>query len=329
MKNLSSRLSSEKIEFKNRLIFPPIATNKADAQGRITKRLLNYYQEKSHSGHLSMIITEHCFINPKGRATGQQISIAQDNDISGLSSLADVIHHSGTKATIQINHAGALGIFEEKNDAPSVIHDKGHIRPGRNYIAGRELSKEEIHTIADDFAKAAKRAKAAGFDGVEIHAAHGYLLNEFYSPLTNKRNDEYGITLAGRIRIHLEVIHAIRNAVGENYPLFLRFGALDYTEGGSTLEDAVAASKEFVNAGIDILDISGGLTGYERKGHENEQGYFSDVTQAIKQAVSVPVILTGGITELPAAEQLLTDKKADLIGIGRALIKNPSLIKTV
>lgn len=327
MEKLKSSLITKKIVFNNRLIFPPIATNMADEEGEVTEKLLQYYEKKSQGGYLSMIITEHCFISEQGRAVKRQISIADDRMVKGMASLVRVIHRGGVKVAAQINHAGALGVSGKENAAPSVICDEGHIRPGKIFVSDHELEKREIEAIVQEFARAAARAKEAGCDAVEIHAAHGYLLNEFYSPLTNLRKDEYGGTLSGRIRIHLEVIRAVREAVGADYPILLRFGAVDYTEGGSTLADAVEACEAFEKAGVDILDISGGLTGYEIKGREKEQGYFKEVTQAIKEKVSIPVILTGGITEVETADELLVQEKADLIGIGRALLRNPSLVK--
>ena len=157
---------------------------------------------------------------------------------------------------------------------------------------------------------------------MESHSAHSYLLNQFYSPDFNHRSDAYGGSPENRIRIHLEVIHAVRQAVGADYPVLLRLGTCDYAEGGATIQDAIAACVAFEQAGVDLLDISGGAQGYTVKGREGVQGYFAPETTAIKQAVGIPVLLTGGITEPAAAEQLLSDGAADLIGVGRAILKN-------
>jgi 2,4-dienoyl-CoA reductase-like NADH-dependent reductase (Old Yellow Enzyme family) len=163
--------------------------------------------------------------------------------------------------------------------------------------------------------------KEAGFDGVEIHGAHGYLLNQFFSPLTNKRTDEYGGVVFGRIRLHLEVIAAVREAVGEEFPLLLRLGASDYMAGGTRIADSTIAAVEFERVGVDILDVTGGLTGYIRPGHD-EPGYFAELSEAIKGVVSIPVMLTGGVTEPQHAEKLLAEGKADLIGVGRAILRD-------
>ena len=189
-----------------------------------------------------------------------------------------------------------------------------------------ELTKDEINTIIKEFKNSAVRTKQAGFDGVEIHSAHGYLLNQFLSPLTNKRTDEYGGDLKSRIKIHIEIIKAVREAVGEEFPILLRLGASDFKEGGTTIEDSKVAAVEFEKAGIDILDISGGLFGYKVEGLEG-QGFLSPLTEEIKKVVSIPVILTGGVTEAQAANELLEQDKADLIGVGRAIYKDSNWAK--
>lgn len=186
-----------------------------------------------------------------------------------------------------------------------------------------EMSIKDIQKVISEFSAAAIRAKKAGYDGVEIHSAHGYLLDQFYSPLSNKRSDEYGAqTMESRLKLHKEVIKAVREAVGSDYPVALRLGGCDYMDGGSTVEDAVEASKLLAQTEIDLLDISGGFCRYLRPGHK-EQGYYSAMTQAIKAVVkNIPVLLTGGIVEGSFAEKLLQDKKADLIGVGRAIMKD-------
>jgi NADPH2 dehydrogenase len=307
----------------NRLIMPPMATAKTE-DGCVNQAILDYYHEKSNGGYLSLIIIEHSFISPEGKAHPGQLSVADDHVLEGLRSLADVIHQNGSKAVVQISHAGSgtkqevIGIIPV---APSSIpHPLNGITP-------RELTKQEISEIIQAFQEAARRVKVAGFDGVEIHSAHGYLLNQFFSPLTNKRTDEYGGTIHNRIRLHLEVIKAVRDAVGNDFPLLLRLGASDYKEGGITIEDSRMAAEEFEKAGIDILDITGSFLGFNAPPGSSGQGYFSPLTEAIKQVVSIPVILTGGITEPQVAEQLLAAGKADLIGVGRALLKDSQWAK--
>ncbi|MBP2034037.1 2,4-dienoyl-CoA reductase-like NADH-dependent reductase (Old Yellow Enzyme family) [Clostridium algifaecis] len=320
MSYLLKPLDQCKLTLRNRLVFPPMATSKSEENGGISKALLDYYDEKSHGGYISLIFIEHSFITQQGKASDRQLSVADDSVIGGLKKLADVIHKNGCKAVMQINHAGSAtskAVTGYETVGPSPV-----VNPRRGLVPS-ELTKEDINRIIENFKDAAKRVKQAGFDGVEIHSAHGYLLNQFYSPLTNTRRDEYGGDLLGRIKIHLDIIKAVREVVGEDFPILLRLGACDYIEGGITIEDSKRAAVEFEKAGVDILDISGGFCGYIVPGLSG-QGYFSDITEAIKEVVSIPVILTGGITEAETAERLLASEKADLIGVGRAIYNDSS-----
>jgi NADPH2 dehydrogenase len=302
----------------NRLVMPPMATSKAEEDGRVSKSILDYYKEKSEGGYIPLIIIEHSFISLSGKASNSQMSVAEDGMIETLKELARIIQSNGSKAVMQLNHAGAAASRDIIGAAPVGPSAVAHPRTGTTPC---ELSAEEIKDIVEEFRQAARRTREAGFDGVEIHSAHGYLLNQFFSPLTNKRTDEYGGDVHNRIRIHLEVIKAVREAVGEDFTILMRLGASDYMEGGSTAEHSQIAAKEFEKAGVNILDISGGHCGFSIPGVTG-QGYFSSLTEAIKKVVSIPVILTGGITEAQAAEELLQEGKADLIGVGRAILQD-------
>jgi len=318
MSYLLKPLDKGKLTLNNRLVMPPMATSKSEKEGKVSKDILDYYDEKSRGGYISLLIIEHSFITQQGKASEGQLSVADDSLVEDLKELSNIIHKNGSKTVMQINHAGSAAskaVTGCEPVGPSVIANP---RIGN---VPKELTKKEINDIIGEFKDATLRVKAAGFDGVEIHSAHGYLLNQFYSPLTNKRNDEYGGDVLGRIKIHLEVIKAVRDAVGDDFPILLRLGTSDYTDGGSTIEDSKIAALEFEKAGVDILDISGGFCGYIVPGLTG-QGYFSLLTEAIKKVVSIPVILTGGITDVNAAEKLLSGKKADLIGVGRAIYKD-------
>jgi 2,4-dienoyl-CoA reductase-like NADH-dependent reductase (Old Yellow Enzyme family) len=183
------------------------------------------------------------------------------------------------------------------------------------------MDRDQIRAVVEAFTAAAVRAKEAGFDGAELHSAHGYLLNQFYSPLMNHRDDEYSAkSMADRTRLHCEIIRKVREAVGKYFIIAIRFGACDYAEGGSRIEDIPEAVRAFEAAGADLIDISGGTTGFMRPGH-TEPGYLKELSIAAKSAVSVPVILTGGVTAAREMEALLQEGAADLIGVGRALLK--------
>jgi NADPH2 dehydrogenase len=324
MSYLLKPLKNEKLPLRNRLIMPPMATAKCDKDGNPGKDLFEYYDEKSRGGYISLIIIEHSFISQQGKAGEGQLSAADDSLIDSLNKLSDIVHKNGSKVVMQINHSGSAAKKEITGMdavAPSAV-----VNPRLKGIVPKELTKAEIKAIIEQFKAAAYRVKTAGFDGVEIHSAHGYLLNQFLSPLTNKRTDEYGGNIFGRIKIHLEVIKAVREVVGEDFPILLRLGAFDYMEGGTGIEDSKIAAVEFEKSGVDMIDISGGLCGYLGNG-SHEQGYFSEFSEEIKKVVSVPVILTGGVTEARAAEKLLAEGKADLIGVGRAIINDSDWAK--
>ncbi|HZK53431.1 MAG TPA: NADH:flavin oxidoreductase [Desulfosporosinus sp.] len=318
MSYLLKPLQIGKLTLSNRLIMPPMATAKAELDGKVTQPLLDYYAEKSAGGYLSLIIIEHSFITADGKAHAQQLSAADNTMIEGLQKLVAIIHGNGSKTVMQLNHAGSAAPEEVIGSTPVA---PSAVKNPRQGTMPRELTHEDIAAIIKAFKDGARRTKEAGFDGVEIHSAHGYLLNQFFSPLTNQRTDEYGGNVHNRIRLHLQVIEAVRTAVGEDFPILLRLGASDYTEGGTTLEDSQIAAQAFEKAGVSILDISGGFCGYNVP-NLTGQGYFAPLSEAIKKVVSIPVILTGGITEALAADRLLEEGKADLIGVGRALLKD-------
>lgn len=318
---LKQPLNIKSITLANRIVMPPMATSKAE-DGKVTNQLIDYYDEKSKSGNIGLIITEHQYVSRDGMAGHGQISISEDTDIEGLEKIASVIHKNGSKVIAQISHAGSSAPVEVTGCEPISASAVANI--GATGIMGqipREMGHDDIHRIVKAFADASKRAKEAGFDGIEIHSAHAYLLNQFYSPLSNKRTDGYGGKIDGRIKFHIEIIKAIRETVGDNFLIALRLGACDYMDGGSTIEDGVYVARKFEKAGIDLLDISGGFNGYSRK-DTKEPGWFGDASSAIRKEVSIPVILTGGVTNAKDAEYLLQEGKADFIGVGRAILKN-------
>lgn len=318
MPRLLEPMQIDSLILTNRLVMPPMATAKAGPDGKVNQAILDYYDEKSHGGYISLVIIEHSFISPEGRAHPSQMSVADDSVINGLRDLSNVIHRNGPKTVMQLNHAGSRA--NETITGLAAVGPSAISNP-REGIIPQELSQTAIAGIVQAFHDAAVRVKRAGFDGVEIHSAHGYLLNQFLSPLTNQRQDEFGGTLIKRARLHLEVIKAVRAAVGKDFPVLLRLGAADFIDGGTTIADSQVAAQAFEKAGVDIIDISGGMLGYIIPGLSG-QGYFAPLSEAIKKVVSIPVILTGGITEVQAAEQLLAAGQADLIGVGRAILKD-------
>lgn len=318
MKNYED-IKIKDITIKNRLILPPMASGTPSTEHEVTDETVSYYERIARSGHLGLIIVEHAFVSPEGAASRHQLSISRDSDIEGLKRIVDIVHDYDIPVAAQINHAGGV-IRPIRTGLDNIGPSKN---TGQEYFEpDKAMNTDDIKRVVEDFASAAKRAKTAGFDAIEIHSAHGYILNQFYSPLTNLRTDEYGGSLENRIRIHVEVIRAIRETIGDDFPLFIRLGASDYMDGGNTVEDGVRASIIFEKEGIDLIDVSGGLCFYKRPGMEDEEGYFHDASGAIKEKVSLPVILTGGIRKISFAEKMIDEKQADLIGIGRPILND-------
>lgn len=320
MSHIFDSITINHLTLANRLVMPPMATAKADENGHVTDEVCAYYEERARYSKIGLIITEHSYIHPQGKAHPGQTSISSDDDIPGLRRLTDCIHAEDVKVFAQLSHAGSAALSKVTGQPPvgpsAVYHSK------QKDELPQEMTVQQIHEVTDWFAQAARRAQQAGFDGVELHSAHGYLLNQFFSPLANKRDDAYGAqSVENRTRFHREVLEAVRKAVGEEFPISLRLGGCDYVDGGSTVEDCVKACRILEQCGVDLLHLTGGMNGFIRPGH-SEAGYFRDMSVPVKQAVQVPVLLTGGVTTVQQAEALLADGCADLIGVGRAIYKN-------
>lgn len=319
---LKTSIKIKNIEIKNRIAMPPMATATASTDGIVTEAFLEHYRARVSGGNIGLIITEHSYVSLQGKASAGQLSAASDETIEGLAKVVKIVHESGSKIIMQINHAGSRAIKQIIGETTVSASAVKNPAAGEDGEEPRALSKDEILAIENDFAAAALRSKQAGFDGVEIHSAHSYLLNQFFSPITNKRTDEYGAdSIENRLRFHTETTKKIRNAVGNDYIVAMRFGGCDYMSGGSTIEDAILATPILINAGIDLLDMTGGMCRYTRNDVQGA-GYFSDLSSAVKKVSSVPVILTGGICHITEAEELLKASTADIIGVGRALLKD-------
>ncbi len=321
MAQIFDPISVRHLTLNSRLVMPPMANAKADERGCVTDAICAYYQQRAKYSKVGLIITEHCYIHLQGKAHPGQLSIATDETIPAFRQLTTCIHGEGVRVFAQLSHAGSAAM--SKNTGQTPVGPSMVYHPKQPEELPAAMTVGQIHEVTAWFAQAALRAKQAGFDGVEIHSAHGYLLNQFYSPLANRRADEYGAqSVEHRIRFHREVIQAVREAVGNDFPIAIRLGGCDYQAGGSTVEDCVGACKIFQQSGVDLLDLTGGMNGFVRPGH-SEAGYFRDISIPVKQAVHIPVLLTGGVTNLDQAKRLMADGCGDLIGVGRAIYKNP------
>jgi 2,4-dienoyl-CoA reductase-like NADH-dependent reductase (Old Yellow Enzyme family) len=317
MSRLFSAFSVRGLSLRNRIVMPPMANNLATDLGEVTDQLVQHYERRA--GSVGLIIVEHAYAVPGGRINRNQLGIYDDRLVPGLARLATAIHAAGGVACIQITHGGSAAASRVTGEAPVAPS------PVPNPAGGetpRELGAEELKSLILAFGQAARRAKAAGFDAVEVHGAHGYLLNQFYSPLTNRRQDAYGGSREGRFAFLQAVVKEVRSVVGPDYPVFFRLGADDRLPGGLTVEDAVWAAPRLAEAGVDLLDLSGGFSG-SRPPDLKGQGYFAYLSEPVKRVSPVPVLVTGGITDPAAAEALLAEGKADLIGVGRGLLADP------
>lgn len=315
----------EPIEFaglhlENRIVMPPMASGRAEPDGAATEDHVEYHRLRAAAG-TAMIIVEHAYVLPIGRFNEGQLGVHQDAMVPGLAAIAAAIRAEGSVACLQLAHAGATGspaVAGTHPVAPSAVahpYGKGEVPD--------ELSRDGIAETVRAFGDAAARAVAAGFQAVEVHAAHGFLLCQFLSPLTNRRGDRYGGSDENRSRLHCEVLAEVRRRVGRDVAILLRLGADDETTGGLTIDVTCRTAPRLVEAGADLLDVSGALQGARPAWHAG-QGYFVKYAEALKKVVQVPVLVTGGITEPAFADAVIREGRADLVGVGRAMLRDPN-----
>jgi len=308
--SLLDPLEVKGLPLKNRIVMPPMHTGLATTEGAVTDDLIEHYVGRSKA--LGLLIVEHSFVSLEGRLSERQLGIYNDGLVSGLERLSSSVHTRGTPVVIQINHAGRSASMEITGMKP--------VAPSASENA-RELRSEEIEALAEAFAMATERAMKAGFDGVEVHGAHGFLLNQFFSPLTNRRQDKYGGSLENRIRFPLEVVERVKERIGGRLLLY-RLGSDDLDPKGVLIEDSKKFAAKLEEAGVDIIDVSGGLCGSRPPQLQDRQGYFIPQAHQIKKVVDIPVIGVGGITEPEYADKLIRDEKVDLVAVGREILKD-------
>lgn len=315
------------LELKNRIVMAPMATHFATKDGYVTERLKNYYVERARGG-VGMIVTESSYVHPEGKGGPNRLSICDDETIPGLKELTSAIHAHEVKVAVQLHHGGrqispkAIGQYPVSASSIPCIGWGVRAMP-------RTLTVREIKDLVEAYSEAARRAKDAGYDAVQILAAHGYLLWSFLSPLGNKRTDKYGGDLENRTRFLLEIIKRSREKVGD-IPIMVRINGDDYLDGGITLKDSIAMAKRLEEAGVDAINVSAGT----RESHEYQvppralpEGCNAHLSAAIKKAVNIPVSIAGRIRSPEAAEKIIREGKADLIDLGRPLLCDPEWTK--
>lgn len=325
MKTLFTPGNIGTLALPNRLVRSATAEYLADADGRPMPRLKQLYQELARGG-VGLIITGHMYVHPSGRAHPGMTGIYSDELIPGLAELTDAVHREGGRVVVEINHGGMQCSPKTVAEtvAPSAVDAPFLRRPAR------EMTPDEIAFMIQAYAQAARRAQEAGFDGVEIHGAHGYLISQFLSPFVNQRTDEWGGDLEGRMRFLHAVCQAVREQVGPAYPVFIKLGMMDSVEGGLTSEEGVQVVAALEEMGLDAVEISGGIGGgtdlnvREWIRSEADEAYFRPLAQRARPATRLPIILVGGFRSRRVMEEVLGAGDADFISLSRPLICEPN-----
>lgn len=316
------------LNLKNRLVRSAAYEKRADKDGFVTESLIEFYEDIVRGG-VGLVITGSALVHPSGITVPQMIGIHNDIYIEGLRKLTCAVHRLGGVITIQLVHGGrqSFPILLEGNSpiAPSSVYD-----PSTN-IMPREMTEAEIWEVIKAFVEAGRRAKIAGFDAVQIHGAHGYLISQFLSPHTNRRNDHWGGDEERRFRFLEEIVKEMRKVVGEDYPIMIKMNADDMVEGGLTDAEAVRIAVKLEKIGIDAIEVSGGM--YESRlttelpdiVSEEQEAYFRSKGKKFKKNLKIPVMLVGGIRSRSVIEDVLHNREADMISLGRPLIREPDL----
>lgn len=334
---LSEPINIGTLKLPNRLVMPPMFTSYGDSSGAVTQRLVDYYAERAKN-NVGLIIIEAICVMRGGRLGANQLCIYDDIYLPGLSRLAEAIHQAGAKCFVQIHHAGRRAHAVDNGGiqpvAPSPIAMLNGEMP-------RELAIEEIEEIIEAFAQGAVRARKAGFDGVELHFAHAYLVAQFLSPLTNKRMDKYGGDLASRARLAVEIAQRVRQRVGKAYPVSARISGNEYIKGGLTPADAPKIVVMLEEAGVDALNVSISYAASSEEGFLScsmtssvapmtmPRGFALPVAEAVKKVAKVPVFAVGRLDDPQLAEEAVARGKADVIAIGRGFLTDPAFAAKV
>ncbi|MDY6916340.1 MAG: NADH:flavin oxidoreductase [Chloroflexota bacterium] len=312
-----------RLELRNRFVRSATWDGTADESGAVTDASVALYRRLAEGG-VGLIVTGYAFVSPLGQAAQGQYGAHSDDMIPGLRRLAAAAHEGGARIALQIVHAGINSHYLPGLGIPTLAVSS---MPDTR-TAHREMTDEDIEGIIADFAAAAVRGREAGFDAVQLHGAHGYLMSQFLSPPYNRRDDRWGGSPENRRRFHLEVTREARQAVGADYPLMIKLGVLDGAEGGLPLTEGVGTARALVQQGIDAIEVSAGFGGSIRpaRAGDPEQPYFRDEAAAVKRAVSVPVIAVGGIRSLETAQSIVDSGEADMVSMCRPFIREPDLV---
>ncbi len=308
------------VTFPNRIVMSPMCQYSAAADGRATDWHLVHYGARA-AGGAGLVMLEATAVESRGRISDRDLGLWDDGQVDGLARVVRFCQAQGARVGVQIAHAGRKAWSDRKGRGPEQPVGPSPLPFAEGWAVPAELTAGEVARVVESFRRAAERALWAGFDVLEIHAAHGYLLHEFLSPLANRREDEYGGSLPNRLRLPLAVIAAVRSAWPEDRPLFIRVSASDYAAGGLTVEEMVEMARSFRQAGVDLVDVSsGGLVPAEIP---VGPGYQVRFAERIRCGAGVPTCAVGLITAPEQAEQVLRSGQADMVALGRELLRHP------
>ena len=309
------------MRLKNRFVRSATWEGMAGKDGVCTSSLMDL-MVRLVTGGVGLIISGHTYVDPAGQASPRQLGVHRDEMVPGLTRMADAVHEKGGKIVLQLAHAGCR--------APRTF--AGGAAMGPSASGGdsfREMTMEDIRSVAGAFAHGAVRARTAGFDGVQLHAAHGYLLSQFLSPYYNHRKDDYGGSIENRARILSEVVDAVRREVGRDFPVLVKLNSEDFIDRGMTRDEMLRVADMLEDSGVDAIELSGG-TGESgdlvpvRKG--GGEIYYREAAREYKEKINIPLLLVGGIRSYDEAEELVSGNFADYISLCRPLIREPNLI---
>jgi 2,4-dienoyl-CoA reductase-like NADH-dependent reductase (Old Yellow Enzyme family) len=311
------------MEMKNRLVRSATWDAAADASFMVTEAAVALYRDLGQGG-IGLIVSGFAFVSPSGQAAINQYGIYDDSMTPGLRRMVAEAHRGDSRIALQIGNGGInLGLLPRQEGVthPAVSPMPGFDRPHR------QMTDEEIEQTIDDFAAAAVRGREAGFDAIQIHAAHSYMMCQFQSPLFSRRTDRWGGSPENRRRFHLEVIRRIRKAIGSDFPLLAKYGLMDEREGGLSLEEGLETVRQMVAAGLDAIEIStgvGDVAPVVRKGEETTP--FREHAAIVRRTVNVPVIMVAGVRRLETACDIVASGDADMVALCRPLIREPGLV---
>ena len=316
------------MKMRNRLIRSATWEGMCDQDGRPTEKLINWYHDLAQGG-IGLIITGYAYVRPDGKNNAGQMGIYTHDFADDYKQMTHVVHQAGGKIAVQLVHGGGQSDSKTLGRKPLAT---SAVKVDQFPEMPEELTKDEIDKIVAAFGKAAFRAKLWGFDAVQLHGAHGFLINQFLSPLTNRRTDVYGGSIENRSRFLLEVYRKVRETVGADFPVLIKLNATDFVEGGLEIDDAIYAAQKLAEAGIDAIEVSAGTPASGENGPARmkikmpgKEAYNVELARRIKKAVNCPVIVVGGFRSYKVVEKAIRDYGMDYIAMSRPLIREPGL----